>query len=162
MWRLCLQTRQAAVVTPIEEGVWLYAGSSAADFSRGKYKPHTPKEQPSANQLGFLSHLPGNCLRISQNYFVLGSYIAALEKRLKDMTRNSRGLLDRTLSQAWQRIPVISAPGRLGDCCECKASLTYIVRAEPSEPEQPCRTRQQSLSVLLQSQSALLRTESAA
>lgn len=72
MSRLCLQTRQAAVATPIEEGVWLYEGSGAADFSRGKCKPHTPKKQPSANQLGFLSHLLGNCLQISQNYCCVG------------------------------------------------------------------------------------------
>lgn len=144
MSRLCLQTRQAAVATPIEGGVWLYAGSGAADFSRGKCRPHAPKEQPSANQLGFLSHLPGNCLRISQNYCCVGFVHSSSGKETEDMTHNSRGLLDGTLSQAWQRIPVVPAPARLGDCCECEASLTYIVSAEPSEPEQPCRTRQQS------------------
>lgn len=33
---------------------------------------------------------------------------------------------------------------RLGDCCECEASFSYIVSTEPSEPEQPCRIRPQS------------------
>lgn len=80
MSRLCLQTRQAAVATPIEEGVWLYAGSGVADFSRGKCKPHTPKKQPSANQLGFLSHCQATVCGLVRITVVLGSYIAALEK----------------------------------------------------------------------------------
>lgn len=66
MSRLCLQTRQAAVVTLIE-GVWLMQARSPEGNAN-----HTPKEQPSANQMGFLSHLPGNCLRISQNYCCVG------------------------------------------------------------------------------------------
>lgn len=106
---------------------------------------HTPlRSSPLQTSWGFCLICQATVCGLVRITAVLGSYIAALEKRLKDMTHNSRGLLDGTLSQAWQRIPVVPAPARLGDCCECEASLTYIVSAEPSEPEQPCRTRQQS------------------
>lgn len=70
MSRLCLQTRQVAVATLIE-GVWLMQAPALQRSLEGNAN-HTPKEQPSANQMGFLSHLPGNCLRISQNYCCVG------------------------------------------------------------------------------------------
>ena len=103
-----------------------------------------PRSSPLQTKWGFCRICQATVCGLVRIAVVLGSCIAALEKRLKDMAHNPWGLLDRTLSQAWQRIPVIPAPGRLGDCCECEASFSYIVSAEPSEPEQPCRTRPQS------------------
>lgn len=92
------------------------------DLSKGKCRPQTA---------GFLAHLLAHVWGLVSIPVVLGSCLAALERRLKE---NDTLLCDylKGLSQAWRLIPVIPAPGRLRDRCVCRASLSYIVSSEPS------------------------------
>lgn len=59
------------------------------------------RSSPLQTKWGFCLICQTTVCRLVRITVVLGSYIAALEKRLKDMTHNLWGLLDRTLSQAW-------------------------------------------------------------
>lgn len=129
MLRLCQQTLRAAVATLTEKGV-ACTDSSAAEFCQGGKKStdlRSPWKSagflPRARAPGFLSVT--QCLRISQNYCSVWLYIAALAWDWRGTHTTHGAYLERALSQTWWLTPIVPAPGRLRDCCECRAALSY-------------------------------------